>query len=217
MKGLGPWFPFVWIQCPDNRLHYSSIFRISADFTISPNHILSMCPMKQMLLLVGYASELLHMKIQRVRATIFFGQKAEGITHFPLGFTQYLHSQIYLISIHVAFLCLEQHLSLFQKGFFGDLILSNNMFSCFGQSYFSLPQSFSPVPYHSIIFFFVQHVLLIYIKFLIVYTTYCLDHISFQANCPNLWNLKIVPNKILPFEHYIFIFNTTHFCHVQMC
>jgi len=85
VKGLGPWFPFVWIQCPDNRLHYSSIFRISADFTISPNHILSMCPMKQMLLLVGNASELLHMKIQRVRATIFFGQRRGGDHTFSFG------------------------------------------------------------------------------------------------------------------------------------
>lgn len=90
------------------------------------------------------------------------------------------------------------------------------MFSYFGQSYFSLPQSFSPFPYHGIIFLFIQHVLLVYVKFLVVYTTYCLDHISFQANCPNLWNVKIIPNKILPYEHYIFIFNTTHFCHVQM-
>ncbi len=105
----------------------------------------------------------------------------------------------------------------FKKDFLGTYQFFSNMFSCFGQSYFSLPQKISPFPYHSIIFLFVQHVLLIYVIFLVIYTTHCLDHISFQANCPNLWNVKIVPNKILPYEHYIFIFNTTNFYHMQMC
>jgi len=105
----------------------------------------------------------------------------------------------------------------FKKDFLGTYTFNQYVVLVWTKLFFSLPQSFSPFSYHSIIFFFVQHVLLIYIKFLIVYTTYCLHHISFQANCPNLWNVKIGPDKILPYEHYIFIFNTTHFCHVQMC
>ncbi len=97
VKGSGSLFPFVWIQCPDNKQvalfkYIQNQCKTSLFLQIT---VLSMCPHEILLLLVGNASELLHMKIQRVRATIFLG--ADKIAHFPLGFTQYLCSQIYLI------------------------------------------------------------------------------------------------------------------------
>ncbi len=196
VKGLGSWFPFVWIQCPNNRLHYSSIFRISADFTISPNHVLSMCPHETMLFSVGNASELLHYENPKSKSNnSFFEGVGRGIAHFPLGFTQYLCSQIIFDLNSCGFSFLVATFVTFSNRIFWGLILSYNMFSCFEQSHFSLPQSFSPFPYHGIIFLFAQHVLLIYVIFLVVYTTHCLDHISFQANCPNLLEYENRPKQ----------------------
>ncbi len=209
-RGWALGFPFVWIQCPDNRLHYPSIFRITADFTISPNHVLSMCPMKQCFCWLAMQVNCFIWKYKELRATIFWGRGDHTFSfgiHTILVFTNTFDLNSCGFSLLVATFVT------FSRSFCG---LFKKYVLLFWTKLFFITTVF--LLFHTtVLFSYSYKMFCLFMSYSFIYTTHCLDHISFQANCPNLWNVKIVPNKILQYEHYIFIFNTTNFYHMQMC